>query len=129
MVVRRPPRLRTSVLTALVAAASAWLGRVGRPARARPPSQGEEEHNAAIRKIELEGRQFELAARRRAFQVAIFWLCVFLTIAVVLIGITVWCYLDGSHTTIPLVTGPTGVITILISLLFGRRAKAAPPRQ
>lgn len=116
MAVRRFPRLRTFVPTTLVAVAPAWL-------KGRSRSSVAEEHQAALNKLDIEERKLDLKIRR----IALFWLCVFLAIAAILIAITVWCYLEGSHETIPLVTGPLGIISGLLSALLGRKARD-PPR-
>jgi hypothetical protein len=102
-------------------AAPTWLLRRFAPSgRAESPAHAaiDDEHEAALRQVEIEGKRLELTVRR----VALFWLCVFLAIAVILIGITVYCYLDGSHKTIPRVTGPAGVTSAIMSYLLGRRA-------
>jgi hypothetical protein len=81
---------------------------------------------AELLEAEVEARQTENAARRFDIterQAALIWRSVFFCITVILIGITVYCYLDGSHKTIPLVTGPCGIGTAAASLGIGRPKK------
>lgn len=89
--------------------------------RSPPAAQRREEAEAELVEAEVAARRFDTTERR----VTLVWRSIFCGITVVLIGITVYCYLDGSHGTIPLVTGPFGIATGLASY-FGPRPKVDP---
>jgi hypothetical protein len=72
---------------------------------------------------EVKARRFDTT--ERAF--ALFWRSVFLALSVVLILVTVYCYLHGSHKTIPFVTAPISLASGIASYLQWLRARAAQP--
>lgn len=81
------------------------------------------EAEVVARRFDTTEREYGLTERK----VALMWRSIFFGMTVILIAITVYCYLDSAHETIPLVTGPFGIATGIASYLEGRRAYAEPP--
>jgi hypothetical protein len=115
---KHQPLLRSTVGRLGATAAARWS-----PIPSPPPAvQRREEAEAELVEAEVAARRFDTTERR----VTLFWRSIFCCITVVLIGITVSCYLDGSHATIPFVTGPFGIATGLASYFGGPKSKADP---
>jgi hypothetical protein len=87
-------------------------------ARWSPPSATprREEAETALIEAEVAARHFDTTERR----VELVWRSIFFGITVILIGITVYCCLEGRHTTVPFVTGPFGIATGIASFLQPR---------
>jgi hypothetical protein len=84
--------------------------------------QRREEIETDLMEAEVAARRFDTTERR----VTLFWRSVFSCITVALIGISVYWCLEGSHSTLPFVTGPFGVFTGIASY-FGRPEREADP--
>jgi hypothetical protein len=121
MRVRKPPCLQRSSLAAFFADGrwrpqepSAGLKRSGRGAIAQPS----DEHQAALDRIELEDLELGLTRKR----VGLFYACVFLGIAaVLLVAAGVWAFAHGGHNTLTIVTIPTSIVSTLLTFLLGQR--------
>ncbi len=98
---------------------------------ARDAKRRKQDAEVQLLEAEVEAQRTKNAARR--FDIterkwALCWRSIFLAITVVLIGLTVYSYLSGSHRTLPLVTGPSGLGTAAASFLMGRSQQDRPPR-
>jgi hypothetical protein len=116
---RKPQRLIRFVIGLLDATVAARWSLTPDPP---PAAQRREEAEADLVEAEVVARRFDTTERL----VTLFWRSFFCCITAVLIGITIYCYLDGWHTTIPLVTVPFGMATGLASYLLGPRTKVDP---
>jgi|SRR6185312_2197119 len=97
---------------------------------ARNPERRKQDIEAELLEAEVEARQTENAARR--FDIterrwALYWRSIFFAITVVLVGLTVYGYVAGDHTTLPFVTGPGVLVSAAVSFLAGQRSKEGPP--
>ena len=85
--------------------------------------QRRDEAETQLIEAEVASRRFDTTERC----VTLFWRSIFCFMTAILIGITVYCYLQDSHAVIPLVTGPLGITTGIRSYTTGLRAKINQP--